>query len=87
MLRTKLEQEGFEVLWCSHVFSWLVLPVRLRRHGHVRGPELGVDVDSALVDRWALLLGWVERVVLRFVTLPVGTSVLAVARPRKPRSQ
>jgi dolichyl-phosphate beta-glucosyltransferase len=86
-LRTELEQEAFEVLWCSHVFSWLVLPVRLRRRRNVRGPELGVDVDSALVDRWALLLGWVERLVLRFVTLPVGTSVLAVARPRKPRGR
>jgi dolichyl-phosphate beta-glucosyltransferase len=80
-LRAELEREDFDVLWCSHVFSWLVVPVWLLRHRN-RAPQLGVNVDSALVDRCALVLAWLERALLRFATLPFGTSVLAVASPR-----
>src|SRR4029078_7032745 len=77
-LRKELDAAEFEVVWCSHVFSWLVLPVSVFRRRLAGVRPLGLDVDSSFVDRTALLLSWLERQLLRRVTLPVGTSVLAV---------
>jgi dolichyl-phosphate beta-glucosyltransferase len=83
-LTAELERAGFVVELCSHVFSWLVLPVWIQRRLRSTGrAELGLDVASPLVDRAALILTAIERVlVARFgVRLPLGTSVLALARP------
>jgi len=77
-LRTALEAEGFQVLWCSHIFSWLVVPVWLRRRRYRGEPQLGLDIGSVLVDRGALLLARLERSVLRRFTLPAGTPSFAL---------
>ena len=80
-LRAELEEAGFDVVFLSHVFSWLFLPVWARRRIHRGEPQLGLDVDSAIVDRAALLLTRIERAVVNRVPLPAGTSVLCVATP------
>jgi SAM-dependent methyltransferase len=81
-LRRDLESSGLQVVWMSHVFSWLALPVWLKRRA-VPGnrPQFGFDVDSWLVDRASMLLTRIEWAVVSRVSLPLGTSILAVARP------
>jgi SAM-dependent methyltransferase len=80
-LRAELEAAGLRVEYVGHVFSWLVLPVWFRRRvARPESPELGLDASSGAIDAAALVLTAVERAVLRFVSLPIGTSVLAVAR-------
>jgi len=82
-LRSQLEAAGFEVMFLSHVFSWLVLPVWLRRRLRPGAePELGLDVTSSLVDAAALILTRLEWAVVARQPLPVGTSILCVARRR-----
>jgi dolichyl-phosphate beta-glucosyltransferase len=80
-LRAELQGAGFDVVFLSHIFSWLFLPVWARRRLHRGEPQLGLDVDSAIVDRTALLLTRLERAVVNRVALPAGTSVLCVATP------
>ena len=54
--------------YSSHVFSWLVGPVLLkRRFSGGRGPELGLDQSSVSLDRAAMVLTSVERALLRRV--------------------
>jgi SAM-dependent methyltransferase len=80
-LRAQLETAGFHVEYVGHVFSWLVPPVWFRRRvTRPSSPELGLDVHGGLTDAAALVLTACERTVLRFVSLPAGTSVLAVGR-------
>jgi dolichyl-phosphate beta-glucosyltransferase len=80
-LRTELESAGLQVDYIGHIFSWLVPPVWLRRRVmHPRSPELGLDTGGSIIDGLALVLTALERTLLRFLSLPVGTSVLAVAR-------
>ncbi|MBI2709544.1 MAG: glycosyltransferase [Actinobacteria bacterium] len=83
ILRSELELAGFEPDVLTHVFSWLVLPVWLRRR--VAGgdqPELGLDQTSIAIDRAAMVLTRLERAVIGRATLPLGTSLLCVARPK-----
>jgi dolichyl-phosphate beta-glucosyltransferase len=80
-LRAELQGAGFDVVFLSHIFSWLFLPVWASRRLHRGKPQLGLDVDSAIVDRTALLLTRLERAVVNRVPLPAGTSVLCVATP------
>ncbi len=81
MLKAQLQEAGFEPLWMSHVFSWLVLPVWLQRRLVTdRRRQLGLEETSPLVDGLAMILTRLERVLVRRVPLPVGTSVLCVAR-------
>lgn len=79
LLREQVERSGFEVLWMSHVFSWLVAPVWVRRR-LARDPDrqLGLDADSPALQRVAMALTTLERRVIPHVSLPVGTSILAV---------
>jgi SAM-dependent methyltransferase len=87
-LADDLGRAGFEMTFCSHVFSWLAIPVWFQRRMRSTGrAELGLDVASTFVDRAALVLTSIERLlVLRAgVTLPVGTSIIAVARPAPAR--
>lgn len=63
----------------SHVFSWLVPPVWLQRR-LTRDPrrQLGLEATSPLIDRAAMVLTALEREVVGRVSLPFGTSILAV---------
>ena len=83
-LRAELEREGFEIVFLSHVFSWLVLPVWARRRLPGTETPLGLDIASPAIDATALLLTRLERAVVTRVPLPLGTSVLCVATARDP---
>jgi dolichyl-phosphate beta-glucosyltransferase len=78
-LRRQLADTGFRPLVLTHVFSWLVGPVLVKRRITGEGPELGLDQSSVLIDRAAMVLTWLERAVLGRITLPLGTSILCVA--------
>jgi len=82
LLTQHLRAAGFEVVVLTHVFSWLVPPVWLARRV-VRPAEaaLGLDQVSPLVDRASMLLTWGERQLVGRLSLPIGTSILAVAVP------
>jgi dolichyl-phosphate beta-glucosyltransferase len=81
MLREQVEAAGFEVERLTHVFSWLLAPVFLKRRlGRDKEPQLGLDVSSPLIDRVAGLLTRLERAAVRRISLPFGTSVMCVAR-------
>jgi SAM-dependent methyltransferase len=80
-LKEHLEQAGFQVLFSSHVFSWLVLPVWLQRRLATNADaQLGLDRTSLAVDRLALLLTRAEQKLIGRVSLPIGTSIVAVGR-------
>ncbi len=80
-LSAELEQGGCRIVWSSHVFSWLVLPVWFRRRTQPSGePQLGLDVSSSFIDRIAMLLTRIEWFVASHVPLALGTSVLCVAQ-------
>jgi 2-polyprenyl-3-methyl-5-hydroxy-6-metoxy-1,4-benzoquinol methylase len=83
-LRADLVAAGFEPVLVTHVFSWLVPPVWLRRKVvHPDTAELGLDQASWAIDRAAMVLTLVERTAIGRVPLPFGTSVLCVATPRR----
>ena len=69
----------------THVFSWLVLPVFIKRRVASHDAELGLDQASALIDFAAMVLTRLERSVVGRASLPLGTSVLCVARPAASR--
>ncbi len=79
-LRRELAESGFRVLFISHIFSWLTPFVwaSRRRPGDARS-KLGLDKSSPFLDRAALVLTRLERVLIALVSLPVGTSILCVA--------
>lgn len=80
-LRAEIEAAGMYVEYAGHVFSWLVPPVWFRRRIARRdSPELGLEEQGEWTSRAALVLTASERALLRFASLPVGTSVLAVGR-------
>lgn len=85
-LRQELLAAGFEPRLLTHVFSWLVPPVWLaRRVATSRGPELGLDRASPSIDRLAMALTLLERLLIGRVVIPFGTSILCVAeRGAKP---
>jgi SAM-dependent methyltransferase len=79
-LRNDLAAGGFEPILMTHVFSWLVLPVWVKRRS-TRGDraELGLDQTAPLVGFLAMVLTRLERSVVGRASLPLGTSVLCVA--------
>jgi dolichyl-phosphate beta-glucosyltransferase len=82
-LRRDLAAAGLEPVVMTHVFSWLVPPVwATRRLSRGEGAELGLDRTSPVIDRAAMVLTALERSLVGRVSLPWGTSVLCVARPR-----
>jgi len=84
LLAAHLEEAGFDLTWSSHVFSWLVVPVWLRRRtATTEQSKLGLDEAGAVVDRLALVLARLERSIAARVPIPFGTSILATARPRR----
>ena len=79
-LRAELASAGFEPLLLSHVFSWLVLPMWLKRKVlSGGGAEIGHDQSSPTIDAAARALTSVERALLGRAPLPFGTSILCVA--------
>jgi SAM-dependent methyltransferase len=83
-LRRELVQSGFDVVTLTHIFSWLVLPVYLRRRARSGADDqLGLGANGPLVSRLGTWLSSMERPVVARASLPVGTSVLAVARPAR----
>ncbi|HYL50711.1 MAG TPA: methyltransferase domain-containing protein, partial [Acidimicrobiia bacterium] len=82
-LRSELDQGGFEVLFLSHIFSWLALPMWAVRRRRASNPRLGLDMTSPVFDRAALFLTRIVQAVVGRVSLPVGTSVFCVAKPRR----
>jgi dolichyl-phosphate beta-glucosyltransferase len=84
-LRAELAAAGFEPRVLTHVFSWLVPPVWVKRRAtKSAGPELGLDQTSPLIDRVAMALTLVERQLVGRLTVPVGTSILCVAQKAAP---
>jgi SAM-dependent methyltransferase len=80
VLREELEQSGCRIVWSSHVFSWLVVPVWLRRRTRPSSePQLGLDVSSPWIDRISMLLTRLEWLIVSHVPLGFGTSLLCVA--------
>ncbi len=82
-LRAEIEASGFDVLFLSHIFSWLVLPLWATRARRAANPRLGLGMTSPVIDRAALFLTRIEQALVRRVSLPVGTSILCVATPRR----
>jgi SAM-dependent methyltransferase len=80
MLRRQMNAAGLEPIINTHVFSWLVVPVFLKRRLSSQGAELGLDQTSPLIDLAAMVLTRLERSTIGRASLPVGTSVLCVAR-------
>jgi SAM-dependent methyltransferase len=79
-LRAEIERNGFRVRVVTHVFSWLVPLVWFtRRVGREKGPELGLDRTSPLIDSAAAGLTLLERTLVGRLSLPLGTSILCVA--------
>ncbi|HTX94536.1 MAG TPA: glycosyltransferase [Mycobacterium sp.] len=76
-LRSDLESAGCEVLWMSHVFSWLALPMWLRRRARPAQGRHGVG--APFIDALSMLLTRIEWSIVWHRTLPIGTSVLCVA--------
>jgi dolichyl-phosphate beta-glucosyltransferase len=80
LLRTHLAEAGFRPVYASHVFGWLVLPVWLRRRlATGRKAQLGLDLQSPLLDAVATALTRLESAVARHLPLPLGTSIVCVA--------
>ncbi|HEY2813145.1 MAG TPA: glycosyltransferase [Acidimicrobiales bacterium] len=81
VLRSQLAAAGLAPVLMTHVFSWLVPPVWAKRRLASGGQaELGLDQTSAVIDRTAMVLTRLERAVVGRASLPLGTSVLCVAR-------
>lgn len=79
-LRAELASVGFEPVLLSHVFSWLVPPMWLKRKVLSGGAaEIGHDQDSPAIDAAARALTSAERALLGRASLPIGSSVLCVA--------
>lgn len=78
-LRRHLGAAGLEVEAMQHVLPWAVPPVLIVRRLLGR-PATGLEPAPAVIDRMALVLTSIERHLLWRVRLPVGVSLLAVAR-------
>lgn len=82
MVRRELSEAGFDVLSCSHVFSWLVPPMwLLRRTARDSDAQLGLGATSPVLRTVARALTRTELALSRRMSLPFGTSVAAVAVP------
>ena len=83
-LRGELEDSGFQIVDCRYFFHWLV-PVKLavRASEAVRGagPEVP-QVPGPLLNRLFYAVTCLEQDTLSRLRPPLGSSILAVARPR-----
>ncbi len=76
-LRRDLESSGCEVLWMSHVFSWLALPIWLQRRASTAQGRHGGG--PPFIDALSMLLTRIEWTIVSHRALPIGTSVLCIA--------
>ena len=85
-LAGEVERAGFSPLQVTHFFSWLVPPVlAVRRFAKTVRHQLGLERSGRALDVIAMVLTRIERALMRRMSLPLGTSVLCVARkPEKP---
>jgi SAM-dependent methyltransferase len=82
-LSQRLSYTGFRTAWASYFFSFLVPPAwALRRHPTRIKADRGRLAQA--LDPIVSMLCAAERRLLRIVRLPIGTSLLAVARPVGP---
>lgn len=82
LLARELDDAGLAPLWSSHLFGWCVAPAFVARRVVRPGTaELGIGPAGPLAQRAAAALNAAERRLLARATLPIGTSLLAVARP------
>jgi len=83
-LTHSLADAGLVVEKMSHYFSFLCLPAFLRRFARPAANHADDDVEfpriSSLVNRVLLLVGSVESFWLRYLPVPFGTSIIAVAK-------
>jgi 2-polyprenyl-3-methyl-5-hydroxy-6-metoxy-1,4-benzoquinol methylase len=84
-LETELEEAGFDVTWTTYMFAGLVAPKLLQRMLETLGRETGggTEIGSSInriAELWFLAEAWLCRRLPR--GLPVGTSVIALARKR-----
>ncbi|MBA3282751.1 MAG: glycosyltransferase [Acidimicrobiia bacterium] len=80
LLRRQMATVGLQPVIMTHVFSWLVLPVWLKRRLAGAGEaELGLDQASVVIDRTAMVLTRLERALVGRIASPLGTSLLCVA--------
>ena len=93
-LRRHLVSNGFNVLWVSHVFGWVLPATVIGRNSSFSASSLsaaGADPTPVtfIGDRLALLLTRLEVSIIRRSTLPIGASIICVAVPRDaaPRAQ
>lgn len=96
-LRAKLQDAGFEV-WRISYNNFFVFPIAaalilLRRAGghkprlqshHLSAEAYQVEMEPAppLLNAALTAVGWLEAHVLRRVNLPIGTSIIAIARKK-----
>jgi hypothetical protein len=87
-LRAAAEAAGLEVVRCTHFHSWLTVPALLLRRTprwprrRQRGSAEEASYVGPTVNRVLVWVTEVERRVLRRTDLPVGLSILLVARRR-----
>ena len=83
-LRRALSASGFNTLYTSHVFSFLVIPVVLIRFVKSRLPEDQYGSDFRLnpraMNRILYILCILEQSVMKIMPLPFGTSIVCVAQ-------
>lgn len=80
MVRRELAAIGYRPLFVSHVFGWLFVPVWLvRRFSRGAQRQMGLEWSGRRLDGMALILTRLERSLLRWIRLPLGTSILCVA--------
>lgn len=87
LLCAQVEAAGLEVVRLSHAYLAFFLPVllirRLRRfHARHATPEADLGVVAGPLNAFMTWYMRLEAAALRWVNLPVGTSLLCVARPR-----
>jgi SAM-dependent methyltransferase len=79
-LTAELAAVGLRPQLLSHIFSWLVGPMWLKRKVLSGGdPEIGHGQSSRVIDAAARALTSAERSLLGRASLPFGTTVLCVA--------
>lgn len=82
-LRSKLEQNGFKVIYISYVYSYLVIPALLVRtiksFFHQDNYSSDFNLSNKLLNSFLLFLFRVERV-LSGSNTPFGTSIVCVAK-------
>lgn len=85
-----MEQAGIEVRRSSYFHSWLVPVAFLLRKTPlrrlVRGTAEEVSYVNAHVNRGLSLVCRLERLVIRWASVPFGLSLIAVGTPRRPES-